>query len=87
MLDTKTVDPVAQWEVDTSASNSLLLITQRAWYHSPASQALYIARGVNGNGTLIKMDVTNNTVGASETVFAEEGYQYTDLTGDNEWVS
>ena len=84
MFGTKTVDPVAQWEVDTVASNSLLLITQRASYYRRASQALYIARGVNGNGTLIKMDFTNNTVGASETVFAEEGYQYTDLTGDNE---
>ena len=84
MFGAKTVDPVAQWEVDTSASHSLILITRRASYHSPAWQALYVARGVNGNGTLIKMDVTNNTVDASESVFAEEGYQYTDLTGDNE---
>ena len=38
-----------------------------------------IARSVNGQGAITRMDVTNNTKAAGETLLAEEGYQYADL--------
>ena len=69
---------VQQWPVDTSTTNQLLLIS------TDTSQSLYITRTMDNTGRIDRIDVTNGTVGSTETLIEENGYRFTDMVYDHQ---
>ena len=68
---------VQQWPVDTSATNQVLLIL------TDTSQSLYIARTMDDTGRIDRIDITNGTIGSTETLMKENDYRYSSMVYDH----